>query len=99
MLAAEDMTAALYRAGWTADDLKEFVWLHKYKAFEKLDTFAGGALSELKGTPLFNVMLEVTAIRFALEKTSGRGVLVAVPDSCPHGYRQERCHQCIREGA
>ena len=74
-LGVYEMTAALFKAGWSGEELKDFVEIHKGEGFATLDRFSGGSLSEMKGTPLFSVMLEITAIRYALEKTKpGHGI-------------------------
>ena len=75
------ITTQLFRAGWSGEEVKEFVAFHKGSAdgMKLLDHFAGGALSEMEGTPLHPIMVELTALRYALEKTRpghGRGAYV-----------------------
>ena len=69
------MYAECWNAGWSGTDLKEFVEAHKTKRYGELNRFAGGELSKLEGTPLFPIMLEATAIRYALEQVKpGHGI-------------------------
>lgn len=72
-LGANFMVVKLYRRGWTGEQVREFTEDLKGDGIEVLERFAGGALAEIKGTPLYPVMLELTAIRYALWTTESRG--------------------------
>lgn len=69
VVGVRSITAHLFRMGWTGADLKEFVDRHKREHMNLLEHFSGGALAEQEGTPLYPLMVEVTALRYALEKT------------------------------
>lgn len=62
-----------FKLGWKGSDLKEFVEDAKENSYSDLDSFAGGELEALRGTPLFSVMLEITAIRYAAHIAEGMG--------------------------
>lgn len=100
VLAADDMVHALKRAGWTGEDIKQHVTDLKTSeaGFAELDTFSGGELSKMAGRPSYPLMLELTALRFAMHKTQAGGAR-AVPPECPHGFRMMQCNRCRREAA
>lgn len=96
ILGLDGLHAGLRRAGWAKDDLRYHVVNLKRHRFRELDAFAGGELTKLEGTPLYEVMVEATALRVALGND-------AVEDNsfiptCPHGFQQIRCNRCIKEG-
>ncbi len=97
-LGIEEMVANLKTAGWTGADLKSYVASAKRENFQALDSFAGGELSALKGSSLYPLMLEATALRYAMHTTdaSEAGASRLAPSECPHGFRMTQCNACLR---
>lgn len=95
VIGAGGMVAALKRKGWTGTDIAEHVGILKEHRLKDLDGFAGGQLSRLEGTPLYAVMLEMTALRYMLGGDHGSdGDKAQV--YCMHGYAQAVCNSCLR---
>ena len=98
-LGLEQMVANLRRAGWTGADIKEYVAKSKRENLGGLDDFAGGGLKKLKGSTLYPVLLEATALRYAMHITSAEALTRLAPPECPHGFRMTRCNACLRGAA
>lgn len=98
-LGVDEMVNRLKRAGWTGEDLKEQTRILKTEGLSELERFAGGELR--KGTPLYPLLLEATAIRYTLHKTEREANLVSVaaPSECPHGFRMVACNSCLKGAA
>lgn len=95
-IAMDEMAASLKKSGWTGTDLKQYINQSKHENFAALDEFAGGALSEIRGTPLYPVLLEATALRHAMHMTNITSGLKLVPVECPHGFRMVACNKCLK---
>ncbi len=98
-LGIEEMVANLKRAGWTGADLKTYVASAKRENFRALDSFSGGELTALKGSSLYPLMLEATALRYAMHTTDAAGSSRLAPSECPHGFRMVACNACLRGAA
>ncbi len=96
-LGLDAMIMRLKKAGWTGEDLVAETTLLKNEGYKELDRFADGELSKLKGTPLYPLLLEATAIRYMLHKTERESAVTSVnaPSECPHGYRMVNCNLCL----
>lgn len=98
VLGLDRMYQHLRDDGWTGPDIQAYRERLERENFDALDRFAGGGLSELRGTPIFKTLLSASALRYAMEETKAGGA-VDMPSECPHGFRMVACNRCLQAEA